>query len=186
MGSSRAYPVYRTDDLDEAYRRARVLCARMRPLEPEMWLCAQATTVTEARSLGVLMPTGLFEPSYDWAADVWYLGAALPGGDRELAAVLPLTVGSYAAPGPVEGALLRALGEGAATLLWYGAWPWVPEIPSHSADPTNQRVELDVNGEHPDGRHTVYVHFRSADEAGAAHLAAAIGGAVLGPVQVGR
>ncbi|WP_420080404.1 hypothetical protein ACN6AT_20485 [Streptomyces sp. JL4002] len=188
MGGSRAYPVYRTDDLDEAYRRARVLCGRMRPLEPEMWLCAQATTVAEARSLGVLLPTGMFEPSYDWAADTWYLGAALPGDDRELAAVLPLTVDSYAAPGPVEGALLRALGEGAATLLWYGAWPYVPGIPSHSpnGDPTDQRVELDVNGEHPDGRHTVYVHLRYDDEAGAAHLAAVVGGAVLGPVQVGR
>ncbi|MEU7602319.1 hypothetical protein AB0B78_15885 [Streptomyces sp. NPDC040724] len=177
--------MFRTDDLAEAYRRARLLCARMRPLDAEMWLCAQAETVEEARGLAVLLPAGLFQPSYEWDRDVWFVGTELPRDDRELAAELPLTVDAYAAPGPVEEAFLRALGGGAATMLWYGAWPF-PEIPSGSQDPTNQRVELHVNGEHPDGRHTVYVHFGYADEVGAAHLAAAIGGSVLGPVQVGR
>ncbi|MFF4425240.1 hypothetical protein ACFY04_31455 [Streptomyces sp. NPDC001549] len=186
MGSSRAYPVFRTDDLAEAYRRARLLCGRMKPLDAEMWLCAQAHTVEEARGLAGVLPAGRFDPSYDWDRDVWFVGAELPGDDRELAAELPLTVDAYAAPGPVEQAFLRALGRGAATMLWYGAWPFVPEIPSAVEESTNQRVELDVNEEHPDGRHTVYVHFRYADEAGAAHLAAAIGGSVLGPVQLGR
>ncbi|MFF2790586.1 hypothetical protein ACFVT6_28175 [Streptomyces sp. NPDC058049] len=186
MGSSTAYPVFRTDDLAEAYRRARLLCGRMKPLDAEMWLCAQAHTVEEARRLAALLPTGLFQPSYDWDRDVWFVGTELPGGDRELAAELPLTVDAYAAPGPVEQALLRALGRGAATMLWYGDWPAVPGIPSASRTSTNQRVELDVNEEHPDGRHTVYVHFGYADEVGAAHLAAAIGGSVLGPGQLGR
>ncbi|MEW2588269.1 hypothetical protein [Streptomyces virginiae] len=187
MGSSRAYPVYRTDDLGEAYRRARLLCGRMRPLEPEMWLCARTESVAEARGMAALLPAGMFDPSDYWAAaDTWYLGAELPRDDRELAAALPLTVDAYAAPGPVEQAFLRALRGGAATMLWRGAWPDVPGIPSSSADPTNQRVELDLNEEHPDGRHTVYVHFATADEAGAAHLAAFVGGTVLGPVQVGR
>ncbi|WP_030718925.1 hypothetical protein [Streptomyces sp. NRRL F-2580] len=186
MGSSQAYPVFRPDDLAEAYRRARLLCARMKPLDAQMWLCAQAHTVEEARGLAGLLPTGLFEPSYDWARDVWFAGAELPGDDRELAAELPLTGDAYAAPGPVERGFLRALGGGAATMLWYGDWPCVPEIPSASPHTTNQRVELDVNEDHPDGRHTVYVHFAYADEVGAAHLAAAIGGSVLGPGQLGR
>ncbi|MEU9165278.1 hypothetical protein AB0D29_34000 [Streptomyces sp. NPDC048424] len=184
MGSSRAYPVFRTDDLAEAHRRARLLCARMRPLDPELWLVAQALTVEEARRLAALLPTGLFEPSYDWDRDVWFTGAELPRDERELAAELPLTVDADVAPGPVEQAFLSALGDGAAKMRWRGEWP--PEVPSWSQDSTNQRVELDINEEHPDGRHTVYVHFRYADEVGAAQLAAAIGGAVLGPVQVGR
>ncbi|WP_327414710.1 hypothetical protein [Streptomyces sp. NBC_01233] len=176
--------MFRTDDLAEAYRRARLLCARMKPLDAEMWLVAQAHTVEEARGLAALLPKGLFEPSYDWGRDVWFAGAELPGDDRELAAELPLTVDADVAPGPVEQAFLRVLGRGAATMRWRGEWP--PEIPSASQDSTNQRVELDVNEEHSDGWHTVYVHFRTADEVGAAHLAAAIGGSVLGPVQVGR
>ncbi|WKD34026.1 hypothetical protein [Streptomyces xanthophaeus] len=184
MGSSTAYPVFRTDDLAEAYRRARLLCTWMKPLDPEMWLVAQAHTVQEARTLAALLPTGLFEPSYDWDRDVWFTGSELPGGDRELAAELPLTVDADVAPGPVEQAFLRALGGGAARMRWRGAWS--AAIPSWSQDSTNQRVELDINEEHPDGRHTVYVHFRYDDEAGAAHLAAAIGGSVLGPGQLGR
>ncbi|GAA2644387.1 MULTISPECIES: hypothetical protein [Streptomyces] len=186
MGSSRAYPVFRTDDLADAYRRARLLSGLMKPLDAEMWLCAQALTVPEARGLAALLPTGLFEPSYDWDRDVWFTGAELPRDDRELAAELPLTVDTYAAPGPVEPAFLRALGAGSATMLWYGVWPSAPGIPSAVRDSANQRVELGINEEHPDGRHTLYVHFTYADETGAARLAAAIGGSVLGPAQVGR
>ncbi len=176
--------MFRSDDPDEAYRRARLLCGRMKPLDAQMWMVAQAHTVEEARGLAAVLPTGLFEPSYDWDRDVWFVGAELPGDDRELAAELPLTVDADVAPGPVEQVFLRALGRGAATMRWRGEWP--REIPSASQDATNQRVELDVNEEHPDGRHTVYVHFRYADEVGAARLAASIGGSVLGPVQVGR
>ncbi|MEU6314677.1 hypothetical protein [Streptomyces sp. NPDC047014] len=187
MGSSWAYAVFRTDDLGEAHRRARMLCARMRPLEPEMWLCARTRTVAEARGMAALLPAGMFDPSDYWsAADTWYLGAELPRDDHELAAALPLTVDAYAAPGAVEQAFLRVLRGGVATMLWRGAWPEVPGIPSASADPTNQRVELDLNEGHPEGRHTVYAHFADPDEIGAAHLAEAIGGTLLGPAQRGR
>lgn len=178
--------MYRTDDRAEAYRRARLLCARMKRLEEEMWLCAWTDTVAEARGMAGLLPAGLFEPSEDWESGAWYVGAELPACDRELAGVLPLTVDAYAATGAVEEEFLRVLGDGEATMLWHGSWPFVPEIPTHSDDPTNQRVELDLGGEHPGGRYTVHVHFRREDPAGAAHLAAAIGGSVLGPVQVGR
>ncbi|MFJ7588399.1 hypothetical protein ACIQZO_13640 [Streptomyces sp. NPDC097617] len=192
MGSSRAYAVYRADDTAEACRRARLLCARMQRLDGEVWLCARLHTVEEARAMGELLPAGLFESSYDpdsdaYDPDLWYPGSDLPAHDRELAAVLPLTVDGYAAPGPaVEESFLRALGDGAGTMLWRGVREERPEIADQSEDSTNQRVELDLNEEHPDGRHTVHVHFRYEDPAGAAHLAAAIGGAVLGPVQVGR
>ncbi|GAA4954611.1 hypothetical protein ADK41_02610 [Streptomyces caelestis] len=195
MGTSRAYPVFRTTDAAEAYRRAGRLCALLEQVEDKVWLFAELPTVRDVRRIAAIAPG----PPFDYAGtrtgpttgdhlwfdlDVTALDDAAPAGH------LPLTFSEEVGRERVEDGILAALGEGMASVEWHGCRPDDPEADS-DGHPKYDGVHVVFHGDeaqygHWTEEHTVFVHVtKFGDPPRARKLAAHIGGEVLGEAQLG-
>jgi hypothetical protein len=195
MGNSRAYPVFRTTDAEEAWAQALRLNALLEERDDEVTLMADLLTVEDARRMAAALPGAEF--SYTSArrdpATGDFLDFGLDIGSAELSALepeLPLSVLHYVAPGTVEGQFVAAVGRGTASIGLHGKWPDDPDTDSRGFAKYDGVEVLfncdDVNWLQPADHHTVFVHVdKYGDLPRARKLAAHLGSTVLGEAQHG-
>lgn len=195
VGNSKAYPVFRTGDAAEAYRRAGRLCALLEHVNDRIWLFAEMRTPREVRRMAEIVPAASFD--YDdtrkdpvtgeflsFGADV----ATLDGAALE--AHLPLSFHEDVPRGDVEERFLAVLGEGTAVIEWDGRWPDDPETDSYGHW-NHDGVQIVFHGDDAQygtwaEEHTVFVHVtKHGDLDRARKVAAHIGSDVLGEAQLG-
>lgn len=195
MGTSTAYPVFRTTDASAAYTQAKRLVELLARCEDEVWLKAELHTVAEVRRMAELLP----EVEYE------YLGARKDPGtgeylrfeadvttadDATLEAALPLGFSDWVPRGGVEDLFVAALGRGLAEIEWSGTWPEDPET-EHRGSARYDGVSVVFHSDQAQWdrwteHHTVFVHVdKYGDLPRARKLAAHIGGEVLGEAQQG-
>ncbi|MFF7294956.1 hypothetical protein [Streptomyces sp. NPDC008265] len=194
MGNSKAYPVHRTPDRFEAYRRARQLWALFAWHDDEVELGAEMTTVGDFRRMVAVLPDGLYDhvsmrEDPETGECLWFDLDVRAAADTDIAQELPLDV-YQRVPTGFEEDFVRALGRGPASICWEGRWPDEPEAGSFGVRKYDG-VQVVFNSDHADWDrtadfHTVYVHVTKFGDLGRAQrLAAAIGGAVLGEAELG-
>ncbi|MFJ8662158.1 hypothetical protein [Streptomyces sp. NPDC093795] len=195
MGNSRAHAVFRTTDAEEAYARARRLVGLLERVDAEVYVSAEVRTAEEARSVARLLPGA----AVDWIESKRdpvtgeYLYCALDAEtarDDEIRAELPLYFSADVPVATVGPEIVRAVGEGTTDISWHGQWPDDVEADIHSSAQYDG-VQLVLHGDKAQidewtPHHTVFVHVgKWGDLSRAGKLAAAIGGEVLGDVQIG-
>ncbi|MGW4704865.1 hypothetical protein [Streptomyces sp. NPDC004285] len=191
MGHSRAYPVFRTTDAAEAYARAGRLVALLERLDDTVFVEAEVRTVAEARRLAALLPEPAADPLEPVSGEHLLREVDVARAeDAEIEAALPLCLSGDVPVGTLGEDLLRALGQGTASVDWHGRWPDDRDTGrpgSHQYD----GVQLVFHGEDVQGaertpHHTVFVHLdKREDLTRARGLAALVGGEILGDVQIG-
>ncbi|MFG3008995.1 hypothetical protein ACGFZB_00765 [Streptomyces cinerochromogenes] len=190
MGNSVAYPVFRTADKAEAYRRAELLSRLLTRRHAEVWLTADLETVEDVRRMAAAVPGARYEyveirTDPDTGAYIGFDLDIATAHDDALRPELPLVVSASVPWGSVEDRFVAALGQGMADIDWQGAWPDDPDA-AHPGWAKYDGVQLlfhcdDQARRHRSDRHTVYVHVTKwGDPARARKLAAYVGGAVLG------
>ncbi|MEU6626486.1 hypothetical protein ABZ926_37760 [Streptomyces litmocidini] len=192
MGNSRAYAVFRTADLDEAYARARRLVALLEDVEDEVYVDVEVRTVGEARRIARLLPGAAVDPveiAYDPAGEYpdLDLGTA---GDDEIRAALPLCLSAELPAASVGPGFVRSLGDGPAGVDRHGRWPDDPETGDRGFGKYDG-VQLVLHGDGPrlgawTPHHTVFLHLdKWARLPRARKLAARAGCEVLGDARIG-
>ncbi|MEU8620248.1 hypothetical protein [Streptomyces sp. NPDC048623] len=151
MGHSRAYPVFRSVDADEAYARGKELCGGLEVVEGEMWVQAELGTPERVWSVAQVVP-GI------WLADAD--GERYdPWGERRAVARFPVSALEERAHADVELPFLRAVGDDPAAMGWGGRWsgPYGArqydgvQVSFHSDD-------VEPAAERPAATHTVFLH----------------------------
>lgn len=174
MGNTRAWPVLRTTDLDEALNLAEKLLSVASWYDPSgCYLDAWAHNDDDLRRLTEALP-GVDVRSY--GKD----GAVLPAN-------LSLGAASFA---EARESLGNWAGISRCYVLWHNMkWPPVPEL---GLDEEYKYAELQVacnshtiHCEEWSPEHTVFVHARPGDDERPAWLAAQVGSRVVGPAEFG-
>ncbi|MGW7606784.1 hypothetical protein ACWGKW_05765 [Streptomyces sp. NPDC054766] len=195
MGNSRAYPVFRTTDVVEAWTQALRLNALLEERDDEVILMADLLTVEDARRMAAVLPEAEFDyadPRVDPVTrDFLEFGMDISAAeDSVLEPELPLAVLHYVQPGTVEDRFVRAVGKGTASIGWRGRWPDDTETDSYGVAKYDGVEVLfncdDVSWLQPADHHTVFVHVdKWGDLPRAEELAAHLGSTVLGGAQLG-
>ncbi|WP_328435856.1 hypothetical protein [Streptomyces sp. NBC_00425] len=195
MGNSRAYPVFRSTDVVEAWTQALRLNALLEEHDDEVALMAELVTVEDVHMMAAVLPSAEFS-HHRARVDTTGRGFAQAGldivkvEDSLLEPELPVSVLHYVPPDTVEDEFVRALGRGIASIGLSGRWPDDAETDSVGVA-AYDGVEVvfngdDVNWSEPAGHHTVFVHVgKWGDLPRAEKLAAFLGGTVLGDAQHG-
>ncbi|MCX4533510.1 hypothetical protein [Streptomyces sp. NBC_01669] len=195
MGSSRAYPVYRSSDPLDAYAQAQRLCALLDSRDADAHVSAELRTVADVQLMLKLLSEVSYDPDRALTDPVtgdylFFTGRTLPVDPVELEPLLPLLLNDEVASGGVEASFVRALGKGPATVGWTGRWPDDPALRSFGS-PKYDGVQAVFNSDDSDWErwadtHTVFVHVtKFGDLDRAQWLAAQIGGEVLGEAVTG-
>ncbi|MFZ3474857.1 hypothetical protein ACODT3_01760 [Streptomyces sp. 4.24] len=197
MGNSTAWPVFRTSDVTTAYAQAKRLRALLARREDEVWFLAELCTVEDVRRMAAVLPGARFEHTGSGmrpgpaGEELWFDLDVTTADDAALQAALPLDATENLPTGSVEDRFVAALGRGTAAMDWHGSWPEEPEAGRY-ANAKYDGVQVVFHGDDSHlGRwtahHTVFVHGGGGPGAAARarHLAAHIGGEVLGEPQRG-
>ncbi|MEU0830711.1 hypothetical protein [Streptomyces sp. NPDC005969] len=199
MGSSRAYPVYRSSDPLDVYAQSQRLCALLDSRDAGAHVGAELRTVADVQRMVKLLPDMSYDPDRALTDPVtgdclFFTGRTLPVDPVELESLLPLLLNDEFVSGGVEASVeasfVRALGKGPATVCWTGRWPDDPALGSFGS-PKYDGVQAvfnsdDSNWERWADTHTVFVHVtKFGDLDRAQWLAAQIGGEVLGEAVLG-
>ncbi len=195
VGSSRAYPVFRTTDAAEAYGQAKRPCALLAHVNDRIRLFAETRTPREVRRMTDLVPGVSFD-SVETRKDpvtgrslFFDLDVRTPE-DAELRTHLPLSFSEDVERGGVEERFLAAPGGGMAAVRRDGRRPDDPGADSHGHG-NHDGVQVVFHGDEAQydewtEDHTVFVHVtKHGDPDRARHLAAHIGSEVPGGEQLG-
>ncbi|MEV0095244.1 hypothetical protein [Streptomyces sp. NPDC050738] len=195
-GNSKAYPVFRTTDAEEAWAQTLRLSALLKERDDEVILSADLLTVEDAQRMAATLPGAEFgypevrrvDPV---TGDSLVFGLDIGSAEHSvLEAALPLSVLHYAASGTVENRFVESVGRGIAAIGLAGRWPDDPKTDSYGIAKYDGVEVLfncdDVNGSQRTDRHTVFVHVdKGGDLPRARALAAQLGSTVLGDAELG-
>ncbi|MEU9233982.1 hypothetical protein [Streptomyces subrutilus] len=196
MGHSRAYPVLRTADAEEAYRWAKHLCAFLEWIDDEMWLGVEPRTPEEARRMAAAVPGAVVDYAVARTDPVTgeYLCCDLEAVERAddavLTPALPLSISAWVPRDRLEQPFLEAVGTMSASMDWHGRWPGDTRSGTTGSEQYDG-VQAVLHGDDPElGRwtsdHTVFVHVdKRVTPDRVRRIAERAGAEVLGAPQIG-
>lgn len=188
MGSSVAYPIFRTQSVAEAVQVAFTLVQCSGPEgDGSVYVDAELARVDDVLKAYELFPDATYS-----SGNSFFHGGELPGNASVLKHLLPVRLSADQEECPAEGVLgtMVSLLEEAVSgqLAWMGvAWPAVPELClGREVARTGVQACFNSTAEHePAVGHTVYVHVRPGEDERAHHLAQQVRQAVIGPPEDG-
>ncbi|MGW1713519.1 hypothetical protein [Streptomyces sp. NPDC002156] len=175
MGNTRAWPVLRTTDLDEALNLAEKLLSVASWYDPSgCYLDAWAHSDDEVRRLTEALP----DVQVSWYGK----------GNVGLPALLSVGADSIA---QARESLGIWAGISRGYVLWHNmTWPAVPQLGLLNEEYKYAELQVAANShtihcEEWSAEHTVFVHARPGDDERPAWLAAQVGSRVVGPAEFG-
>ncbi|MET8505953.1 hypothetical protein ABZV60_15020 [Streptomyces sp. NPDC004787] len=179
MGHARAYPVFRSDDADAAYARARELCRGLEEVRDGRWLEALVGEPGRVREVAGVVPGALFEGADGEPYDPWAEGGR--------AVAPPVWVFEEEAPADAELPFLQAVGQDPAVIGWRGRWPGADGAAQYDGVQVSFRSdEVEPDAARPADTHTVFLHVdKRCPPDRVRHLAARAGCRLLGEARTG-